>query len=76
MGRRPGQKENDNPAEEDGVQDVENGNAGTSDDTSTVAVVFQKTCAGPNGTFFAGQRSEISEQFARALESDNAIKRI
>lgn len=41
-----------------------------------VLVRFDKTCAGPKGTFSAGSVVELDVAFVEALEKDNAVSRI
>lgn len=41
-----------------------------------VLVRFDKTCAGPKGTFSAGSVAELDVAFVEALEKDNAVSRI
>lgn len=73
MGRKANQEATPAEVGEDNeIEDKETNGA----PVEVVEVVFQKTCAGPDGTFMAGQRARIPESFAQLLEADNAIKRM
>ena len=41
-----------------------------------VLVRFEKTCAGPKGTYTVGTVAELDAEFVKALEKDNAVSRI